>query len=342
MLGAVLAGCASIGGSTFNGKPADLWAVIPSQAAVRSVMGDTNWYAGPPTFQVLPLDAATTPPTEKFGINQMYEHLGSDEQLLARYTVYDKVSSATTAMTDAQTIFGQSAASSPKVGDQTLYYLTFSSGGAPYLTRTFVRVGQIVLELLWSKKDSQVTTQQLGNHAKLFADPLRNLSKAHAQQSKVDPSQLPPAGLDITPLGAANLPLESFVVMISAAIPGPLLTDIQGMGATSFTYGDYALNLDTHMEVQTAALKFASPNAATSFAAALSPTPPDSNGIGSGYIKTGGTPAAGLYQYVFDSGSYAVLMICKASIEGEAATRECEEPMERTAIAWKGTLGTAG
>jgi len=340
-LAAVAASCA-VGPTSLKAKPADLWSVMPSQADVRSLMGDSNWYSGPPSFEVEPLDAGTTPVSEKFGISQAYEHLGSDEKLIARYVVFDKTSSATSTMTDFQTIYGTSISTTPKIGDQVLYYATFAGGGAPYLTRTFVRVGQVVLTLLWTKKDSQITVKQMGKNAKLFADPLRNLSKTHAQLAKVDPALLPPPGLDITPLGSANLPLESFVVMINAGLPGTLLNELQSMGVTSLAYGDYALNLDTHMEVQTAALRFPSPQAAASFAGVLSPSPPDANGIGSGYIKvSGGTPASGEYDYVFAAGPYAVLLICKASIDGEAATRECEDPMERTAIAWRAALGRA-
>lgn len=337
------ASCAGFGsGSASNAKPADLYAIMPTQSDVRSLMGDSNWYAGPPSFEVLPLDAGTMPASEKFGISQLYEHLGSDEKLAASYIVFDKTSSATSEMTDFQAIYGQSLSSTPKVGDQVLYYATFKpGGGAPYVTRTFVRVGQVVLEVVWTKKDAQIKIDDLGKHAKLFADPLRNLTKAHAQPKKVDPHLLPPPGLDITLLGSANLPLESFVVMISAALPGTVVNLLQNAGASSFAYGDYALNLDTHMEVQTAVLRFPSRGDAADLASALSPSPPDQDGIGSGYIKSGGgTPAAGEYRYVFAAGSYFALLICKASVDGEAASRECEDPMERTAIAWMGPLRT--
>lgn len=340
-LSAIASSCA-IGPSSLNAKPADLWSIVPSQADLRSLMGDSNWYGGPPTFQVEPLDSGTTPVTQKFGISQLYEHLGTGEQLVARYIVFDKTSSATSAMTDFQAVYGQSIASSPKVGDDVLYYITFAGGGAPYLTRTIVRVGQVVLAVVWTRKDSQITVGQMARAAKLFADPLRKLSKAHAKPSVVDARLLPPPGLDITPLGAANLPLDSFVVMIASALPGTALNALQSIGATSFTYGDFALNLDTHMEVQTAAFRFPAASNAASFAGALSPSPADQNGVGSGYVKSGGTPAAGQYYYVFAAGAYGVLMICKPSIDGEAASRECEDPMERTAIAWRAALGTAG
>lgn len=342
-LAAMATSCATIGaGNAASTKPADLWSIMPSQADVRSVMGDSNWYAGPPSFEVDPLDAATTPATQRFAVSQAYEHLGSGEQLFARYTVYDKTSSATTAMTDYQSLYGQSVSTTPKLGDQVLYYVSFAGGGAPYATRTFVRVGQVVLTIIWTKKDAQITMGALGSRARLFADPLKNLSKAHAQPNQVDAHLLPPPGLDITPLGSANLPLDSFVVMINAALPGPLLNDLQNNGATTVAYGDYALNLDTHMEVQTAALRFPSAASAASFAGVFSPNPPDENGIGSGYIPAGGTPAAGEYHYVFSAGAYGVLMICKPSIDGEAASRECEDPMEKTGIAWKSALGSAG
>ena len=342
-LAALATSCATLGSGNASGtKPADLWSIMPSQADLRSLMGDSNWYAGPPSFEVDPLDAATTPATQRFAVAQAYEHLGTGEALVARYTVYDKTASATTAMTDYQTLYGQSVSTTPKVGDQVLYYVSFAGGGAPYATRTFVRVGQVVLTLVWTKKDAQITIGDLGSRAKFFADPLKNLSKAHAHPVKVDPQLLPPAGLDITLLGSANLPLDSFVVMISSALPGTLLTELQNNGATGLAYGDYALNLDTHMEVQTAVLRFPSPSVASGFAGIYSPNPPDQNGIGSGYIPGGGTPAAGEYHYVFSAGSYGVLMICKPSIDGEAASRECEAPMERTGLAWKAALGSAG
>lgn len=336
----VAASCAGLGsGSASNATPAQLWSIFPSQADVRSTMGDSNWFEGPPSFEVDPLDAGMRQAAEKFSVSQSYEHLGSGEEIVARYTLFDKTSSATTRMTDYQTLYGQSISTSPKVGDQVLYYDSFGSGGAPYTIRTFVRVGQVVLTLIWSKRDTNIKVSDLGRRAQLFANQLRNLGKSRVQADKVDPNFLPPAGLDITELGSAVLPLDSFVVMYGAALPGTTLGSLQGAGATSFAYGDYALNLDTHMEVQTAVLRFPTSSTASDFATVFSPSPADQNGIGSGYIPTGGTPAAGVYHYVFSAGPFGVMMICKPSIDGEAASRECEDPMEKTAIAWKDALG---
>jgi len=153
-LAAVVASCGTASG--FNARPADVYSIMPSQSDVRSLLGDSAWWAGPPSFEVDPLDSATTPATQKFAVSRLYLHLGTDEHLLARYTVMDKTSSATTLMTNLGARFGTSLSSSPKVGDQVLYYAEYGTGGAPYVTRTYVRVGQVVLGLVWTKKDANI------------------------------------------------------------------------------------------------------------------------------------------------------------------------------------------
>ena len=52
-----------------------------------------------------------------------------------------------------------------------------------------------------------------------------------------------------------------------------------------------------------------------------------------------GNPASGEYHYLFAAGDYGVTLICRASLSGEAASRECEGPMQNTAVAWKIALG---
>ena len=330
--------CATIGSGGFNGKPADLYTAVPNQADVRTLFGDENWWVGTPTFGVSPLDAASTPATVKFTVSQSYVHMGTAEQVLARYTVYDKASSASTAMTEFQTAYGTSP-SSPKVGDQVLYYGLQGSGGAPFATRTFVRVGQIVVQLAWSRKDAMPTVSQLAKIATKFSARLKDTSKLHARSASVDPKLLPPPGLDITYLGSTQLPVESFVVMILAALPDPILVLMRRGGIETFAYADYALNNDTHMEVQTGLLTFPTAADAADWANTFSPGTPDSNGIGNAYLPIGGSPAAGVYHFVFASGIYGALMVCKSTVDGEAASRECEEPMKATALAWKLSLG---
>ncbi|HEX9098869.1 MAG TPA: hypothetical protein VF956_05200 [Candidatus Dormibacteraeota bacterium] len=334
-----LVSCGRIGGSTFNARPADVYAVMPSMTDVRAVLGDNNWWEGPPSFQVSPLDSATAPLNVQYAVSQLYLHIGTAEELLVRYTVYDKTSSATSVMTEYSNAFGPSP-SNPKVGDQVLYYGVPMSGAAPVATRTFVRVGQIIVTIVWSRKDSLPTVQQLGKVASKFVSGLKNVGKTRAAPSPVAATMLPPPNLQITYLGSAQLPVESLVVLTLVSIPDQVVALLRQLGVVTFAYGDYALNNDTHMEVQTALISFASATDATSWAGDFSPGTPDSNGIASGYVPIGGTPAAGVYHYVFTSGSYGVLMVCKASIDGEAASRECEDPMGTTAFAWK--LALAG
>jgi hypothetical protein len=336
------ASCAGVtSGNAGNAKPADLFAIMPSQAGIRTLMGDGTWWAGAPSFEVRPLDAETTPATEKFSVSQPFIHLGTAEELFARYTVFDKTSSATTTMTDYQTAFGTSPLT-PKVGDQVLYYGLGGSGGAPYLYRTFVRVGQVVLTVLWARKDRGVTVQMLAGIAKKFADPMRNISKVHAAPAPVPAGSLPPPGMDITLLGATKLPVEAFVVMSRTALPDYVQGIMTKSGVSTFPYGDYALNNDTHMEVQTGLFTLGNTTDADAWAKAFGASQdPDPDGIYMGYIPTGGTPAAGVYVLTFAQGQYGGFLTCKSSIDGEAASRECETPVHNTAVAWKIALSGA-
>src|SRR5260370_25368344 len=110
-------------------------------------------------------------------------------------------------------------------------------------------------------------------------------------------------------------------------------------GISDFSYADYAVTNDTHMEVQLGLLNFPTAADAADWATAFMPGIPDSNGIAGAYLPVGGTPAAGVYHYVFSSGPYGALLVCRSSIDGEAASRECEDPLKSTALAWKLSLG---
>jgi hypothetical protein len=336
-LAAVVGSC-GIASGQLKTSPADLYSIMPSQSDIRSLLGDSTWWAGPPSFEVRPLDAETTPGAQKFAVSQDFRHVGSGEELFARYTLYDKTSSATSAMSDLQTAYGTSP-TSPKVGDQVLYYGAGGTGGAPFLTRTFVRVGQVILQLVWARKDRGTTVDMLAKNARKFAAPLKDLSKAHGSLAQVDPKFLPPPGFDITLLGSTQVPVETFVVLSRTSLPDYIQGLMRNGGVTTFPYGDYALNNDTHMEVQTALLTLASDADASAWAKAFGSGDPDPEGIYMGYIPTGGNPAAGVYQFVFAAGRTGVFIVCKASVEGEAASRECEAPVHNTAVAWKIALG---
>jgi hypothetical protein len=338
-LAAIAASC-SVGPASLNAKPADLYSIMPTQSDVRALMGDSNWWAGAPSFEVRPLDAETTPVEVKFAVAQSFIRLGTAEELIARYTVYDKTSTATTVMSSYQTGFGTSP-SSPKVGDQVLYYGGAGAGGAPYLYRTYVRVGQIVLSLFWLRKDLGVKVEALAKNAKLFANGLRDLNKVHATPQPVDKKYLPPAGRDITFLGAANLPTEAIAAMTLTPLADYTVSILHQAGITSFPYGDYALNNDTHMEVQTVLLVFPNPVDAAALAKGYGGVTPDADGIYSNYVPVSGSPAAGFYEYLFAADRYVGIIFCKSSIDGEAASRECEDPSRTTALAWKIALSSA-
>src|SRR5260370_26606987 len=112
-------------------------------------------------------------------------------------------------MTGLQQALGASP-SSPKVGDQVLYYGLPGSGGAPYITRTFVRVGQIVVSIIWARKDPTTTVQQLGRIAVKVVGGLKKTTSARVRETPapVDQQPLPPPGLDITFLGPPRLPAD--------------------------------------------------------------------------------------------------------------------------------------
>ena len=137
--------------STLNANPADVSAAGLTQADVRTVMRDDNWWIGPPSFDVLPLNSSTVDLTERFSIVQQFRHVGTNETLEVAYTVYDKTASATTRMTNLKNRFSTSP-TTPKVGDDVLYNLEASSGAAPFVYETFVRVSQMVITIIWTRK----------------------------------------------------------------------------------------------------------------------------------------------------------------------------------------------
>jgi len=331
-----LVSCARQGPAGSNLKTEDLYAAGPTVGDVRTLLGDQNWWQGPPSFEVRPLDAASIADTEKFSVAQRFIRLGTAEEFLVRYTMYDKVTSATNVMSALKDAYG---ASTPlqKVGDDTLYLSGSGAGGAPYISRTVVRLGQVMVHITWSRKDGPPTVQQLQKIAAKVIEGLKKVvdGKVKVKPPKADPKLLPNPGLDITYLGSAQQPIEAWVVMTHSALPGTLVDALHQLGINEFAYGDYALNNDTHMEVRTALFTFPSPAAATQWVTVFGPGKPDANGIDWAYIPVAGSvEGAGEYHYYLASGSHGAMMVCAPTIDGEAASRACEAPMERVAIAW--------
>src|ERR1700719_4733108 len=139
--------------ATSNVHPADFYGGNPTLDDVRALLGDSNWWPGPPSFGVRPLDSATMPFNEKFHVITRFVHLGTAETLDIENTLWDSTASATTQMTNIQSALG-TPVTGTKVGDQVLYYGSQSSGAAPYSTETFIRNGAVVTTIALSFKDA--------------------------------------------------------------------------------------------------------------------------------------------------------------------------------------------
>jgi hypothetical protein len=119
LLAVVAGACTRAGAAGSNAQPSDFYGANPTLADDRSLLGDSNWWPGPPSFGVRPLDSATMPFNERFHVITRFAHLGTAETLDMEYTLWDSTSSATTQMTNIQSGFGTSATGT-KVGDQVL------------------------------------------------------------------------------------------------------------------------------------------------------------------------------------------------------------------------------
>src|ERR1700682_1488142 len=157
-----------------NTTPSDFYGANPTLADVRSLLGDSNWWPGPPSFGVRPLDSSSMPFQEKFHVITRFVRIGTAETFEIEYTLWNTTASATTQMTNAQSAFGTSA-TGPKVGDQALYYGSMSSGAAPYVTETFVRIGATTTTIILSLKDAFPTVAKLGKIASKVTSRIKDV-----------------------------------------------------------------------------------------------------------------------------------------------------------------------
>lgn len=323
-------------GST-SAQPLDLYAAAPTLADVRSLLGDSNWWPGPPSFGVRPLDAAYMPLQEKFTIVQRFVHIGTAETFDVELALWATTTAATSQMTTIQNAFGTSV-TGPKAGDQVLYYGSQITGGAPYATSTIVRVGQIVAGISWTFKAGFPQVAQLGKVAVKVASRVKDLiaGKVHGSVlASTDSALLPPASIDMTLLASAKIPIEAAVVMIDSPSLEGLAQTFHSYGVDNIVFGDYVLNNDTHMEVRAGAFTFATAQDASGWLDLLRGTYPlDSGGIAAFY-----DPSHGEYYFLFASGTEGSLLICRSTSSAEAASRSCEAPLSRVAPAWKLNLG---
>ncbi len=340
LLAVVASACAirpSSSGS--NVRPSDFYGANPSLADVRSLLGDSNWWPGPPSFGVPPLDSATTPFNQKFHVITRFAHLGTAETLDIEYTLWNSTSSATTQMTNIQSAFGTSA-SGAKVGDQALYYGSKTTGAAPWGTVTFVRIGQVLTTITLSLKDAFPTVTQLGRIATKVTARLKDVLSGKVRVNPLAASDvllLPPKGPDLTLLGSVVLPIEAVVVMLGFESPEALARILHTSGVDSIVFGDYALDTDTHMEVRAGVFNFTISQDAVTWVDELR----GSNNLDTNGIATFYNTGSGEYFSLFTAGTKAAILVCRSTSDAEAASRACESPLARIGPAWMLSL-TAG
>ncbi|TAN32310.1 hypothetical protein EPN29_09035 [bacterium] len=329
--------CARGSSSGGEAQLMDLYAAGPAVADVRSLLGDSSWWPGPPSFGVRPLDSVAMPFQERFHVIHRFVHLGTAETFDVEFTLWDSTSAATTQMSNVKAAFGTSA-SGPKVGDQVLYYGSQTQGAAPFVTATFVRVGQVVTTISLGLKDAFPKVARLGKIATKVVSRLKDALSRKVRVSPLpwsDQALLPPAGPDLTLLGAVRLPIEAVVVMFGYAAPESLANSFHGGGVDTIVFGDYALDNDTHMEVRAGVFTFLTRQDASDWLDALrGSTALDVDGIATFY--DGGS---GQYFSLFKAGKQGAMLVCRSTSDVEAASRACESPLTRVAPAWELKLG---
>ena len=331
---AVVASACSIHPSSIgsNLRPGDFYSANLTLADVRSLLGDSNWWPGPPSFGVPPLDSAYMPFNEKFHVITRFVLLGTAETFNIEYTLWNSTSSATAQMTSIQSAFGTSAGGA-KVGDQVLYYGSKTTGAAPFGTVTFIRIGQVITTITMNLKDALPSLGLLGKIATKVASRLKDVlsGKVHASPFPAsDELLLPPKGPDLTLLGTAVLPIEAVVVMLGFESPEALARILHTNGVDSIVFGDYVLNVDTHMEVRAGVFNFTISQDAVTWVDELRGIHPfDQNGIATFYNE-----GSGEYFSLFTAGTKAAVLVCRSTSDAEAASRACEAPLARIGPAW--------
>ena len=300
------------------------------------MLGESNWWPGPPSFGVRPLDSASMPFQERFHVVQRFSHIGTAETLDVEFTLWNSTTTATTQMTNVQSAFGTSA-SGPKVGDQVLYYGSQTSTAAPFETETFVRVGQVVTTISLNRKDAFPSVSQLGKVATRIVARLKDVLAGKIKASpppSSDSALLPPAGPDVTLLGSTRLPVEAVVVMLGFASPEVLAGILHGDGVDTMVFGDYVLDADTHMEMRAGVLDFSTTQEVDDWISALRGTASvDANGLSTFYDN-----GSGQYFSVFSAGTKGAMLVCRSTSDVEAASRSCEAPLSRVGPAWQLSL----
>ena len=318
---------------------ADLYAAGLSDSEVTGLLG-ADWWPEPPTFAVPPLDAASTPADLLFAIHQQFGHVGTQEGLGIRYSAYDKSSSAITRITALENALGTSL-TGPTIGDQRDYYATkLPSGAAPYRTYAFVRVGAVNVTVTYDRKDRFATTSESAKIASKAVAHLRDLNAGKLKATplaQADKDLLPPPGPLVTLLGETVLDVRAFPVLYTSDDPQSIVGELKNTGVARLIYSTYVLDADTHMEVRAALLKFDTASDALSWVSTfVGPAEASKGPIAAHYDSVAGVTLA-----VMSQGRYGGILVCRSTVEGEASSRSCDDPLPRAAVAWQQALPTS-
>lgn len=332
----VIAACGRNAGSGGTPTVTTLYASRLNLSDVAPTVGDAhNWLPTAPTFDVPPLNSGSRDDANPVGLTIRFAHSGTAELLEFNYQVWLSTSIATNIEDFQQTVFG-TPLTGPAAGDKVLYYnRKRPAGAAPFANVAYVRVGQTTIIIAWSHIEGYASTKTFGQVVSKAATRLKDgvAGKLHASPPKApDPLLLAPASPQLTLLGATTLPIE---VMAQAASPesspGGLIDELHANGVTDSVFGDYALNIDTRMEVLTFGIVF--PNVLDGGVQFVDTYLGAKNGTGGGY-----DPADGQYVYGIGGGGRAVLVICKSTADGEEAGRACEAPLAVVLDGWHQAL----
>jgi hypothetical protein len=318
---------------------ATVYAGRVSLGDVTSVLGDAQgWAPGPPTFDVRPLKSGTRSDANRFAVTIPFSHVGTREGLRIQSQVWSSTTIATAVMDLNKALSGNSL-TGPRAGDQVLYYnQNLQAGAAPYASEAFVRVGQTVINIAWTRVSSFAKTSDLGKVAVKAAARLKDglSGKVHpAPTPASDPMLLAPLGPDLTLLGSDRLPVEVVPQILVVPNPDSVVKLFGQLGVSDFVYGDYALDVDTRMEVLTSGFTFLDPNGAKKWLNAYYGSSNLTSGLYFQYEKD-----TGQYVAAFGVGNRGILMVCKSSAAGEEAARSCEG-MARVVDGWLPALASS-
>lgn len=332
----LLAGCTRTSGANSGGTPDQVYAAGPSAQDVRSTLGSDTWWPSTPSFQIRPLGLPSMPDQVRFDITQRFIHVGSSEQLIADYQVWNTTSNANLFFTFNQN--NSTTVTGPKVGDASFYTNTRTpTDTSLYDTTAMVRVGAVIMSIAVSAAQGYLSTTDMGNLAKRLVSKLKS-----SLAGKVKPSPLPssdgqlllPLGTDVTLAAAVRLPIEAAAELLGASSPQDVTDSFSSRGVSDFLYGDYALNADLNMEVRAVVFTFSNgADAAGWIDLAIGKSNLDANGIASGYAAS-----IGEYYAFILAGSHVGMLFCNSLSPYEAASRACESPMGRLIDSWQTRL----